>query len=124
MLDVLQEPSNLILTGIIVTVISSLVYKITPKGFMFFGKYRTKEQSVAIYLGITVILGLATPLIYELCKLIIQYIPLLSITGFFIMASNFILNQSVHCWKHTTFKSVIIYLGSLALTIFGFIVGF
>ncbi len=124
MLDVFREPSNLILTGIIITVISSVTYKITPKGFMFLNRYRTKEQSVLIYLSITVILGLVTPIIYEICKMIIAYIPVLSIIGFFIIASNFILNQSVHTWRHTTVQSLLIYLSGCALLLVGFLIGF
>jgi hypothetical protein len=123
-LQIFQEPSNLVLTGVIITVASSLVYKITPTGFKFWGKYRTKEQAVLIYLVIVVILGLSTPLISEIIRFSAPYIPLISVVGVLIIASNFIIHESVHSWSHTTIQSLLIYLSGVALTIFGGIVGF
>ncbi len=119
MFDVFIEQSRLMLTGIIITFVSTLIYKVTPTGFKSVGKYRTKEQAVVIYLVAAVILGLCTPLIYELSKLIIVYVPIVSIIGVFILCANFIINQSVPTWRHTTPKTLGIYGVGLLLIIFG-----
>jgi len=118
--DFLIDQSKLILTGILVSFISSLIYRITPTGFVSAGKYRTKEGAIAIYIFAIVVLGLFTPIIYELSGLIIINIPIISIIGFIIVCSNFIINQSVPTWKHTTPKTLLIYLTGLILIIFGF----
>ncbi len=118
--DFLIDQSKLILTGILVSFISSLIYRITPTGFVSAGKYRTKEAAIAIYIFAIVILGLFTPVIYELSGLIIINIPIISIIGFIILCSNFIINQSVPTWKHTSPKTLIIYLSSVILIILGF----
>jgi len=118
--DFLIDQSKLILTGILVSFISSLIYRITPTGFISAGKYRTKEGAIAIYIFAIVILGLFTPVIYELSGLIIINIPIISIIGFIIVCSNFIINQSVPTWKHTSPKTLIIYLTSVIMIILGF----
>jgi hypothetical protein len=118
--DFLIDQSKLILTGILVTFISSLIYRITPTGFISAGKYRTKEGAIAIYIFAIVILGLFTPVIYELSGLIIINIPIISIIGFIIVCSNFIINQSVPTWKHTSPKTLIIYLTGVIMIILGF----
>ena len=118
--DFLIDQSKLILTGILVSFISSLIYRITPTGFISAGKYRTKEGAIAIYIFAIVILGLFTPVIYELSGLIIIYIPIISIIGFLIVCSNFIINQSVPTWKHTSPKTLIIYLTGVIMIILGF----
>jgi len=120
--DALFEQSSLILTGIFIAFISSIVYRITPTGFVSAGKYRTKEGAILIYLVASVILGLFTPLIYELCKLIILHIPVISIIGLLIFLANFVINQSVPTWKHTSPKTLLIYLISIALIILGFVI--
>jgi hypothetical protein len=120
--DALFEQSSLILTGIFIAFISSILYRITPTGFVSAGKYRTKEGAIAIYLIAAVILGLFTPLIYELCKLIIINIPLISIVGLIIFLANFVINQSVPSWRHTTPKTLLIYLLSIALILLGFVI--
>ena len=118
--DFLIDQSKLILTGILVSFISSLIYRITPTGFISAGKYRTKEGAIAIYIFAIVILGLFTPVIYELSGLIIINIPIISIIGFIIVCSNFIINQSIPTWKHTSPKTLIIYLTSVIMIILGF----
>lgn len=118
--DFLIDQSKLILTGILVSFISSLIYRITPTGFISAGKYRTKEGAIAIYIFAIVILGLFTPVIYELSGLIIINIPIISIIGFIIVCSNFIINQSVPTWKHTSPKTLIIYLTGVIMIILGF----
>ena len=120
--DALFEQSSLILTGIFIAFISSIIYRITPTGFVSAGKYRTKEGAILIYLVASVILGLFTPLIYELCKLIILHIPVISIIGLLIFLANFVINQSVPTWKHTSPKTLLIYLISIALIILGFVI--
>lgn len=120
--DFLIDQSKLILTGILVSFISGLIYRITPTGFISAGKYRTKEGAIAIYIFAIVILGLFTPVIYELSGLIIINIPIISIIGFIILCSNFIINQSVPTWKHTSPKTLIIYLISVILIILGFFI--
>lgn len=119
--DFLKDQSNLILTGILVAFISHLIYKITPTGFVSAGRYRTKEGAIAIYIIAIVVLGFLTPFIYELSGLIIIEVPLLSIIGFIIVCSNFIINQSVPTWKHTTPKTLLIYATGVMLIIFGFL---
>ncbi|MDH7507590.1 MAG: hypothetical protein QHH15_07415, partial [Candidatus Thermoplasmatota archaeon] len=56
--DFLIEQSKLILTGIFVSFISSLIYRITPTGFISAGKYRTKEGAIAIYILAIIVLGI------------------------------------------------------------------
>ena len=120
--DYLIQQSELILTGILVSFISSLIYKITPTGFVSAGKYRTKEGAIVIFILSIVILGLFTPLIYGLSRLILLTIPIISIIGFIIVCSNFIINQSVPTWKHTTPKTLLIYLIGILLIITGFFI--
>jgi hypothetical protein len=118
--DFLINQSKLILTGILISFISSLIYRITPTGFISAGKYRTKEAAIAIYIFAIVVLGLFTPVVYEISGLIIIYIPIISIIGFIIVCSNFIINQSVPTWKHTSPKTLLIYLIGLMMIILGF----
>lgn len=116
------DQSRLILTGIFVAFISKIIYKITPNGFVSGGRYRTKEGAIAIYLFSTVILGFCTPIIYQLSSLIITNIPVISIIGLLVFLANFIINQSVPNWKHTTPKTLLIYLLSIFLFFLGFII--
>jgi hypothetical protein len=118
--DFLIDQSKLILTGILVSFISSLIYRVTPTGFVSAGKYRTKQGAIAIYIFAIVVLGFFTPIIYELSGLIIITIPIISIIGFIIVCANFIINQSVPTWSHTTPKTLLIYLIGVILIISGF----
>ena len=120
--DFLIDQSKLILTGILISFISSLIYRITPTGFVSAGKYRTKEGAIAIYIFAIVILGLFTPIIYWLSGLIIINISIISIIGFIIICSNFIINQSVPAWSHTSSKTLLIYLTGVILIILGFLI--
>jgi len=119
--DFITNQGNLILTGILVAFISHLIYKITPTGFVSAGRYRTKEGAIVIYIIAIVILGILTPFINELSGFIIKTIPIISIVGFIILCSNFIINQSVPTWKHTTPKTLLIYLIGFVLMILGFL---
>lgn len=116
------DQSKLILTGIFIAFISKIIYRITPTGFVSGGRYRTKEGAIAIYLFSTIILGFCTPLIYKLSSLIITNVPVISIFGLLIFLANFIVNQSVPSWKHTTLKTILIYLLSIFLFFLGFII--
>ena len=118
-LNFLTNQSNLILTGILVAFISHLIYKIKPTGFISGGRYRTKEGAIAIYIFAIVVLGLFTPFINDLSGLIISTIPIISIIGFIIVCANFIINQSVPTWRHTTPKTLLIYLVGIVLIIVG-----
>jgi len=54
----LFEPSgSLILTGIFISFISTLLFRITPTGFVSGGKYRTKQGAIVIYLFSVALLG-------------------------------------------------------------------
>ncbi len=124
-MDIVNEifdQSKLILTGIFIAFISKIIYKITPTGFVSGGRYRTKEGAIAIYLFSTVILGFCTPIIYQLSSLIITNVPVISIISLLIFLANFIVNQSVPSWKHTTLKTLLIYLLSIFLFFLGFII--
>ena len=121
-IDSFVEQSTLILTGIFIAFTSSIIYRITPTGFVSAGKYRTKEGAIVIYLIASVLLGLCAPLIYQLSNLIIMTLSILSIIGLIIFLANFVINQSVPTWKHTTPKTLIIYLLSIAIILLGFIV--
>lgn len=121
-IDVLFEYNKLILTGIFIAFISSLIYRITPTGFVSVGKYRTKEGAIVIYLFSSVILGFCTPIIYWISILIIEDVSVISITGLLLFLANFIINQSVPSWKHTSSKTLFIYFFSIFLIIFGFII--
>jgi hypothetical protein len=124
MVDVLLEESSLVLTGIFVTFISSFLYTINSQGFVHRGKYRKKEEAIIIFLGSTIFLGLLTPIIFEIAKLTIRYIPVISIIGFVLMATNFVLHYSIPSWKQTSTKSLLIYLLGAFLLILGFLIDY
>ena len=121
-IDALFEKSTLILTGIFIAFISKLIYKITPTGFVSGGRYRTKEGAIVIYLFSTVIIGFCTPIIYQLSSLIITNVPVISIIGLLVFLANFIINQSVPSWKHTTPKTLLIYFFSIFFIVLGFVI--
>ena len=121
-IELFAEHSRLILTGIFIAFISSIIYRISPTGFISGGKYRTKEGAIAIYLFSAIILGFCTPLIFVLSDWIIINLSVLSIFGLLIFLANFIINQSVPSWKHTSPKTLLIYFFSIILIIIGFIV--
>jgi hypothetical protein len=112
------------LTGIFIAFISSIMYRITPAGFMSAGKYRTKEGAIVIYLISGIVLGLFTPLIYQLSYFLIQNLSFISIIGILIFLANFVINQSVANWRHTTPKTLIIYFLSIFLIVCGFYINF
>ena len=120
--EIFAENSVLILTGIFIAFISSIIYRIAPTGFVSGGKYRTKEGAIAIYLFSAIILGFCTPLIFVLSDWIIINLSVLSIFGLLIFLANFIINQSVPSWKHTSPKTLLIYFFSIILIVIGFIV--
>jgi cytochrome bd-type quinol oxidase subunit 2 len=122
MVDVLTEESALVLTGIIITFISSMLYTINAQGFVHRGKYRKKEEAILIFLGATIFLGLITPVINEISKLIIQYVPVITIAGVVLMATNFVLHYSIPSWKQTSTKSLLIYLLGIFLVVLGFLI--
>jgi hypothetical protein len=122
LINLLSEYSKLILTGIFIVFISTIFYRIKPTGFVSFGKYRTKEGAIAIYLFSIVFLGFFTPLIYWFSILIIKTISIITIIGFILFLSNFIINQSVPNWKHTSLKTLLFYFFSIILIIIGFII--
>ena len=122
MVDVLREESALVLTGIIITFISSMLYTINAQGFVHRGKYRKKEEAILIFLGATIFLGLITPVINEISKLIIQYVPVITIAGVVLMATNFVLYYSIPSWKQTSTKSLLIYLLGIFLVVLGFLI--
>ena len=121
MFEFFVEQSRLMLTGIVITFLSSLIYTVTPTGFKSAGKYRTKEGAIIIYLSAAMILGLLTPLFYELSKIIIDTVPVFSLVGFFIVCVNFIINQSVPTWRHTTPKTLVIYAFGILFICIGFL---
>ncbi|HVP99997.1 MAG TPA: hypothetical protein VMT57_00605 [Candidatus Thermoplasmatota archaeon] len=122
MADFLFEESALVLTGIFVTFISSFLYTINAHGFIARGKYRKKEEAIFIFLGATVFLGFLTPVINELSKLMISYVPILSIAGIVVIGTNFVLHFSIQSWKHTSTKAVLIYLLGAFLVVLGALV--
>ena len=122
MADLLFEESALVLTGIFITFISSCLYTINAQGFVARGKYRKKEEAILIFLGATVLLGLVTPVINEVSKLIIQYVPIPTIVGIVLIGTNFVLHYSIPSWKQTSTKSLLIYLLGIFLVILGFLI--
>ena len=122
MADLLFEESALVLTGIFITFISSTLYTINAHGFIARGKYRKKEEAIFIFLGATVFLGLLTPVINELSKLMISFVPVLSIVGIVMIGTNFVLHYSIQSWKHTSTKSLLIYLLGAFLLVLGFLI--
>ena len=119
MVNFLFEESALVLTGIFVTFISSFLYTINAHGFITRGKYRKKEEAIFIFLGATVFLGLLTPVINELSKLMISFVPMLSIVGVVVIGTNFVLHYSIQSWKHTSTKALLIYLLGAFLVVLG-----
>jgi len=124
MADVLFDESALILTGIFVTFISSFLYTINAQGFVHRGKYRKKEEAILIFLGSTVFLGLVTPVIHEVSKLTILFIPIPSIFGIVLLGTNFVLHCSIPSWKQTSTKSLLIYLLGTFLIVLGFLISY
>jgi hypothetical protein len=124
LLSWLHDQSILMLTGIFVTFISSFLYTINAQGFVHRGKYRKKEDAIIIFLGSTLILGLLTPVLYALSYLTITYIPIPTIFGIVIFGTNFVLHYSIPSWKHTSTKSLLIYLLGIFLIILGFLIGY
>jgi hypothetical protein len=124
MADLLFEESSLVLTGIFVTFISSFLYTINAQGFVHRGKYRKKEEAILIFLGATVFLGLVTPLIHEVSKLTILFVPIPSIFGIVLLGTNFVLHYSIPSWKQTSTKSLLIYLLGIFLIVLGFLIGY
>jgi cytochrome bd-type quinol oxidase subunit 2 len=122
MVDVLIEESALVLTGIIITFISSMLYTINAQGFVHRGKYRKKEEAILIFLGATIFLGLITPIINEISKLIVQYVPVVTIAGVVLMTTNFVLHYSIPSWKQTSTKSLLIYLLGIFLVVLGILI--
>jgi hypothetical protein len=121
MADLVFEESALVLTGIIITFISSTLYTINAHGFIARGKYRKKEEAIFIFLGATVFLGLLTPVINEISKLMISYVPVLSIVGIVVVGTNFVLHYSIQSWRQTSTKSLLIYLLGAFLLVSGFL---
>jgi hypothetical protein len=119
MADWLFEESSLVLTGIFVTFISNCLYTINAQGFIARGKYRKKEEAILIFLGATVFLGLVTPVIHEVSKLTILFVPIPSIFGIVLIGSNFVLHFSIPSWKQTSTKSLLIYLLGVFLIVLG-----
>jgi cytochrome bd-type quinol oxidase subunit 2 len=124
MVDAFLEYSALILTGIFVAFISSCLFTINAQGFIARGKYRKKEGAILIFLGATVLLGLVTPVINEVSKLIIKYVPIPTIFGIVIIGTNFVLHYSIPSWKQTSTKSLLIYLLGIFLVILGFLIAY
>jgi len=122
MADFLAEQGALILTGIFVTFISGFLYTINSYGFVARGKYRKKEEAIFIFLGATVFLGLITPLIHEISKIVILYIPIIGIFGIIVIGTNFVLHYSIPSWRHTSTKTLLIYLCGAFLLVLGFLV--
>ena len=120
--DVIKDQSALILTGIIITLISGLLYTTTTTGFKSGGRYRTKQGAILIYLSAMIFLGLITPFINELSKIIIEIVPIISIFGALIVGTNFIINQHIPTWSHTTPKTLLIYFSGAVLIAMGYLV--
>jgi hypothetical protein len=124
MADLLFEESALVLTGIFVTFISSFLYTINAYGFVHRGKYRKKEEAIVIFLIATLFLGLLTPVINEISKLLILWVPALSIAGGIIIGTNFVLHFSIRSWKHTSTKALLIYLLGAFLVVLGALISY
>lgn len=120
--EFITEEGTLMLTGMFITLLSGIFYTTSAAGFRSGGKYRTKQAAVAIYLVSMVALGLLTPLVNELSKVIVKVVPLLSILGFFIVSANFIIHQSIEHWRQTSAKSLLIYSAGVLLIVGGFFV--
>jgi hypothetical protein len=122
MIDIIRDQSALILTGIIITLISGLLYTTTTTGFKSGGRYRTKQGAIFIYLAAMIFLGFLTPIINVLSKIIIDVVPIISIFGALIVGVNFIINQRIPTWSHTTPKTLLIYFSGATLVALGYIV--
>lgn len=124
MADLLFDESALVLTGIFVTFISSCLYTINAQGFVSRGKYQKKEDAIMIFLGSTILLGVLTPVIHEVSKLTLLWVPIPSIFGIVIFGTNFVLHYSIPSWKQTSTKSLLIYLLGIFLIILGFLISY
>ncbi len=122
MADFLTEEGTLILTGMIITFVTGFLYTTTTHGFKSGGKYRKKHEAVAIYLGAMGVLGLLTPVINELSKIIIKLVPIISIFGVFVIGANFILHHNIKKWRHTSVQSLLIYFSGAFLVVLGYLI--
>ncbi len=118
------EYGSLILTGIFVTFISSFIYTINAQGFIHRGKYLKKEDAILIFLISTIVLGFFTPVIHEVSKFTVNNVPFASIFGIVIFGTNFVLHRSIPGWKHTSTKSLLIYLLAIFLVILGALIAY
>jgi len=108
-----------ILTGATIAILASFVYSFLTNAFLSGGKFRSKEEAIFIYLSTAFLLGIITPLIQSFWAKIVLFLSLLKIIGLLIIIGNAVINQSIKRWRHTTIKTILIYLIGLLLLIFG-----
>ena len=108
-----------ILTGATIAILATFIYSTLTNAFLSAGRFRSKEEAVFIYLLTAFFLGLLTPPIHSFWTKLVSFLPPLKIIGLLIILGNVVINQSVKRWRHTTFKTILIYLMGLLLLILG-----
>jgi len=117
----LMDNIVLILTGFIISSISGLIFSTTKTGFKAWGRYQKKEIAISIFIIINLVIGVTTPVIESFLRVIFMRIfnalniGFLGVIGSITFISLFILNYKIEKWKHTTRKSILIYLTSVGL---------
>ncbi len=107
------------LTGATIAILSSFIYSTLTNAFLSGGRFRSKEEAIIIYLTTSFIFAFLTPIIKSIWFQVVQVLTLLKIAGLLIIIGNAVINQSVKRWKHTTLKTIMIYLLGILLFLFG-----
>ncbi len=107
------------LSGATIAILASFVYSTLTNAYLSGGRFRSKEEALFIYLTTASILAFLTPIIESIWFQIIQVLALLKILGLLIVIGNSVIHQSVKRWKHTSPKSLAIYLIRILLFFIG-----
>lgn len=108
-----------VLTGATVAFLATFIYSTLTNAFLCGGKFRRKEEAIFIYLTTSIVLGFFTPAISYGWLQLIQMLTPLKIVGLLIIVGNAVVNQCVKRWKHTTPKTVLLYMIGFILLLMG-----
>ncbi len=108
-----------ILIGATIAILATFIYSTLTNAFLSGSRFRSKEQSIFIYLVTATILGCLTPLINSFWTYLMLLLGPVRIAGLLIIVGNASVNQMVKKWRHTTKKSLLIYFIGILLLIFG-----
>lgn len=108
-----------IATGATTALIAFLVYTTTNRTFQSGGKFRGKEEALAITLGTMSLTGMLTPSIQNFWTNTLAMISGLQLLGITVILCLVVVNESVNHWNHFDMKSVIMHSMGVTLLLFG-----